>query len=81
MVNNRGHVGTVSYQITLLLGKPPRGSLPGLSAYSLASKFQLAPLESAGAGNYHFYEIVRRMRGSIAGQLASKRTRYRSSLL
>ena len=42
----------VSYLTTLFLGKPPRGSLPVLSAHSFASNPQLALLESAEEGNY-----------------------------
>ena len=42
----------VSYLITMFLGKHPVGSLPALSAHSLASNRQLALLESAEEGNY-----------------------------
>ena len=42
----------VSYLTTLFLGKPPRGSLPVLSAHSFDSNQQLALLESAEEGNY-----------------------------
>ena len=46
------HFGMVSYITTLFLGKPLGGSLPVLSANSLASNLQLALLESAEKGNY-----------------------------
>ena len=34
------------------MGKPPRSSLPVLSAHSFTSNWQLAVLESAEEGNY-----------------------------
>ena len=36
-VSHQGHVSTVNYLITLVLGKPPGRSLPVSSAHSFAS--------------------------------------------
>ena len=45
----------VTYLATQFLGKPPRDSLPIVSAYSFASAWQLALIESAEAGIYYFH--------------------------
>ena len=49
-VNSRGHAGQLLL-ITLFLDKPPRDSLPVISAHSFASNGQHALLLSAEEGN------------------------------
>ena len=62
----------VRYLTTLILGKPPGGSSPVLSAHSFASNRKLALLESAKEVNY-VPDVT------IAGSLRVKRTRYGQS--
>ena len=62
------HVKTVSYLITLFLGKmfkckTPGGSLPALSAHSIVSNGQIALLESAEKGFFFFNERMCRTEG------------------
>ena len=73
-INSRGHVRTVSYLTvitTLLLGKPPGGSLTVFKAHSFASNWQLALCGSA--------KECAGCQVRSQGHLHTKCTRYRPS--